>query len=161
MTTDFRFLCAELAKDLSLWLEYDGRPSSLPKEEEASCRLLHRARTALTESERIDPEREKASAGVEAQLFPWRDRDATRRLQPPNLKKQALQALWSSSMTENHPITPPPELVRQWSTTNGTHYEDLATLLQSVATQAARWGADQETRRYFVQYQEDGEYSNQ
>ena len=45
-----------------------------------------------------------------------------------------------------HPITPPTELVRQWAATNGTHYEDLATLLQSVATQAARWGADQELK---------------
>jgi len=47
-------------------------------------------------------------------------------------------------MTQEHPITPPPELVRQWATTNGTAYEDLSALCQNVATQAARWGADQE-----------------
>jgi hypothetical protein len=44
----------------------------------------------------------------------------------------------------DHPITPPDELVRQWATTNGTAYEDLSALCQNVATQAARWGADQE-----------------
>jgi hypothetical protein len=43
-----------------------------------------------------------------------------------------------------HPITPPPELVQQWATVNGTHYEDLATLCRQVAIQAAQWGADQE-----------------
>ena len=47
-------------------------------------------------------------------------------------------------MTENHPITPPPELVREWATTNGTSYEDLSALCQNIATQAAQWGADQE-----------------
>ena len=47
-------------------------------------------------------------------------------------------------MTQEHAITPPPELVQQWATTNGTTYEDLSVLCQSVATQAARWGADQE-----------------
>lgn len=40
----------------------------------------------------------------------------------------------------NHPITPPPELVRQWwDGTHGAFYE-----FEAVATQAARWGADQE-----------------
>jgi sugar phosphate isomerase/epimerase len=47
-------------------------------------------------------------------------------------------------MTDQHPITPPPELVREWATTNGTSYEDLSALCQNIATQAARWGADQE-----------------
>lgn len=47
--TDFRALCAELVEDLALWLEYDGPPSRLPKEEDESCRLLRRARTALAE----------------------------------------------------------------------------------------------------------------
>jgi hypothetical protein len=41
-------------------------------------------------------------------------------------------------------ITPPPELVQEWATVNGTHYEDLATLCRQVAIQAAQWGADQE-----------------
>ena len=40
----------------------------------------------------------------------------------------------------NHPITPPPELVQQWwEGTHGALYE-----FEAVATQAARWGADQE-----------------
>jgi hypothetical protein len=47
-------------------------------------------------------------------------------------------------MTNQHPITPPPELVQEWATVNGTHYEDLATLCRQVAIQAAQWGADQE-----------------
>jgi hypothetical protein len=46
-------------------------------------------------------------------------------------------------MTENHPITPPPELVRQWATSNGTHYEDLAVLCGHVAARAAQWGYEQ------------------
>jgi hypothetical protein len=40
----------------------------------------------------------------------------------------------------NHPITPPPELLQQWwDGTHGAFYE-----FEAVATQAARWGADQE-----------------
>ena len=44
-------------------------------------------------------------------------------------------------MTDNnHPITPPPELIQQWwDGTHGALYE-----FEAVATQAARWGADQE-----------------
>ncbi len=43
-------------------------------------------------------------------------------------------------MKTAHPITPPPELVQQWwDGTHGAFYE-----FQAVATQAARWGADQE-----------------
>ena len=50
-------------------------------------------------------------------------------------------------MTQEHPITPPPELVEQWIQSTRSNdcigacpenYEYL------VATQAARWGADQE-----------------
>ena len=41
-------------------------------------------------------------------------------------------------MTQEHPITPPPELVQQW-------VDNLAPEgMLSFATQAARWGADQE-----------------
>jgi hypothetical protein len=43
-------------------------------------------------------------------------------------------------MSSDHPITPPPELVREWA-------EDSPGLTAhpfSIATQAARWGADQE-----------------
>jgi hypothetical protein len=54
-------------------------------------------------------------------------------------------------MTENHPITPPPELVKQWR--EAPEFSALSpcvmvtvtnTKLQDIATQAARWGADQE-----------------
>ena len=55
-------------------------------------------------------------------------------------------------MSNHSPITPPPELVEQWRAT--PEYTDLSeklflvTLttkkLQDIATQAARWGADQE-----------------
>ena len=44
------------------------------------------------------------------------------------------------SMTDQHPITPPPELVKEWRDLP----EYLTTKLQGIATQAARWGADQE-----------------
>jgi len=55
-------------------------------------------------------------------------------------------------MPEQHPITPPPELVEEWR--NLPEYvSQLRTMstvtittekLQDIATQAARWGADQE-----------------
>jgi len=44
-------------------------------------------------------------------------------------------------MTQEHPITPPPELVEQWYDAidnSSTGWK------QELATQAARWGADQE-----------------
>ena len=41
-------------------------------------------------------------------------------------------------MSTQHPITPPPELVQQW-----INEEDGLTA-GHIATQAARWGADQE-----------------
>ncbi len=44
-----------------------------------------------------------------------------------------------------HPITPPPELVRQWAIANGTKYPmGLANFCEQLATRAAQWGADQE-----------------
>jgi hypothetical protein len=59
-------------------------------------------------------------------------------------------------MTQEHPINPPPELVREWATTNGTSYEDLSALCQNIATQAAQWGADQELEACLDQLQRWG-----
>jgi hypothetical protein len=42
----------------------------------------------------------------------------------------------------DHPITPPPELVQQWTQYNGE--EDLERFWVHIATRAAQWGADQE-----------------
>ena len=43
---------------------------------------------------------------------------------------------------EQHPITPPSELMQQWwDGTHGALYE-----FEAVVTQAARWGADQELK---------------
>jgi hypothetical protein len=39
-------------------------------------------------------------------------------------------------MTQQHPITPPPELVEQWMQVHTTKYD--------LARQASQWGADQE-----------------
>jgi hypothetical protein len=39
-------------------------------------------------------------------------------------------------MTNQHPITPPPELVEQWMQDHATKYD--------LARHAAQWGADQE-----------------
>jgi hypothetical protein len=39
-------------------------------------------------------------------------------------------------MTNQHPITPPPELIEQWMQVHTTKYD--------LARQAAQWGADQE-----------------
>jgi len=45
-------------------------------------------------------------------------------------------------MTNQHPITPPLELVQQWNT-EGRH-QDYYTLTESIAARAAQWGSDQE-----------------
>ena len=55
-------------------------------------------------------------------------------------------------MTQQHPITPPPELVGQWLCSEDYEWDPLkqasititTNRLQNVATQAAQWGADQE-----------------
>ena len=49
------------------------------------------------------------------------------------------------TMTD-YPITPPPELVKQWwkEAQRADYSDDLPCWLTYVATQAARWGADQE-----------------
>jgi hypothetical protein len=49
-------------------------------------------------------------------------------------------------MTDQHPITPPLELVKQWL---GTYFGttvtgEVSSVELALATQAARWGADQE-----------------
>lgn len=47
-------------------------------------------------------------------------------------------------MTDNHPITPPPELVEQWASEfYGTTIAPGECAI-AIATQAARWGSDQE-----------------
>ena len=43
-------------------------------------------------------------------------------------------------MTDNHPITPPPELVEEWR----TDYMGRGHAFIDVAKEIARWGADQE-----------------
>ena len=48
-------------------------------------------------------------------------------------------------MTQEHPITPPPELVRQWAEQMTTPNVGSTTLnFDGLVAQAARWGADQE-----------------
>ena len=52
-------------------------------------------------------------------------------------------------MTNQHPITPPPELVRQWYLGAKAYPPDQIVKgagwgVTDVATQAAQWGADQE-----------------
>jgi hypothetical protein len=45
-------------------------------------------------------------------------------------------------MSAQHPIPPPPELVRQWTAL--ANEEDGCKVWNAIATQAAQWGADQE-----------------
>ena len=45
-------------------------------------------------------------------------------------------------MTDYHPITPPPELVREWTQNRGYSY--AYELWNYLAAQAAQWGADKE-----------------
>ena len=47
-------------------------------------------------------------------------------------------------MNNQHPITPPPELVELWTTGACAITERGSEILFEVALQAARWGADQE-----------------
>ena len=45
-------------------------------------------------------------------------------------------------MTNQHPITPPPELVREWIEPSG--YKVIPEWLHKLLQTAAQWGADQE-----------------
>jgi len=45
-------------------------------------------------------------------------------------------------MTQQHPISPPPDLVRKWATWR--YAVDEETFWQRIPTEAAQWGADQE-----------------
>ena len=47
-------------------------------------------------------------------------------------------------MTNQHPITPPLELVQEWWEQADQYQDDPKTYFDYVATEAARWGADQE-----------------
>ena len=47
-------------------------------------------------------------------------------------------------MTDQHPITPPPELVTDWCGQLARENDYGPTCVYDIATQAARWGADQE-----------------
>ena len=49
--------------------------------------------------------------------------------------------------TTEHLITPPPELIEQWANHSASVHRENGTYKQhefAIATQAARWGADQE-----------------
>ena len=48
-------------------------------------------------------------------------------------------------MTDQHPITPPPELVQKWANSSPIQHSDESWAYELfIAHQAARWGADQE-----------------
>jgi hypothetical protein len=49
-------------------------------------------------------------------------------------------------MTDQHQIIPPPELVQGWWEEADQCQDDPKTYFYHVATQAARWGADQELK---------------
>ena len=57
-------------------------------------------------------------------------------------------------MTQQHPIAPPPELVHQWANHSASVHRENGTYEQhefAIATQAARWGADQELEACLVE----------
>ena len=68
-------------------------------------------------------------------------------------------------MTDQHPITPPPELMHQWHKEACKDLYKCGTLFESktlkhIATAAAQWGADQELEaccEWLFKYQYDGE----
>jgi len=45
---------------------------------------------------------------------------------------------------QQHPITPPPELVQQWADEAMKGWRDNGIYERDIATRAAQWGADQE-----------------
>jgi hypothetical protein len=47
-------------------------------------------------------------------------------------------------MTDQHPITPPPELVQQWEADATISREAASSWTAAFATRAAQWGADTE-----------------
>jgi hypothetical protein len=47
-------------------------------------------------------------------------------------------------MTQEHPITPPPELVSKWCYEDGEEIKSSPRWFVSVCAKAARWGSDQE-----------------
>jgi hypothetical protein len=47
-------------------------------------------------------------------------------------------------MTQQHPITPPPELVQQWYESTRADKFWIKDHQESFASRAAQWGADQE-----------------
>jgi hypothetical protein len=60
-------------------------------------------------------------------------------------------------MTNQHSITPPPELVRQWSLESPDEHQPTVaySMVGLLAAKAARWGADQELEaciNYFYEY---------
>jgi hypothetical protein len=64
---------------------------------------------------------------------------------PPELVQQWSDAHWRLSMTDQHPITPPLELVQQWSDSSPIQHSDESWAYELfIADQAARWGSDQE-----------------
>ena len=59
-------------------------------------------------------------------------------------------------MTNQHPITPPPKLVREWL---GTYFGttiagEMSEVELALATQAAQWGSDQELEACCEWFQE-------
>jgi hypothetical protein len=59
----------------------------------------------------------------------------------------------------DHPITPPPELVTDWCGQLARENDYGPTCVYDIATQAARWGADQELEaccNYFEDRLRDG-----
>jgi hypothetical protein len=97
-------------------------PFSLPLFTVAAVQSA-RASLARREEEEADDQRYATLRREQAQFRPLDDK--------PLLVDEPM-------IEQNHPITPPPELVQQW-------VDDFAPMgMLTLATQAARWGADQE-----------------
>ncbi len=47
-------------------------------------------------------------------------------------------------MAQQHPLTPPPELVQQWQQESDSWQYSAKEIDQYIAARAAQWGADQE-----------------
>ena len=59
-------------------------------------------------------------------------------------------------MTNQHPITPPPELVLQWQTDWHHSKSSYVEIEVYIATEAARWGADQELEECWRWMRDEG-----
>lgn len=59
-------------------------------------------------------------------------------------------------ISDNHPITPPPELIRQWLGEHLGRRAEIGDVEQVLANKSARWGADLQLEICLKWFQDHG-----